>query len=101
MNASKRSEPRARRMADSTGWNLNRRWQLEAINGGVAPDPEPEQDGLWWLISRHASGTASAYVVQRRIRQTYPNVETKVVNTRDTPKEWDAEIWARHKETWQ
>lgn len=95
-------EARNRRAAQSLAWNADREDLIALIE--VDEDEHRKLakrtavDGDWYRISRHTR-VRPAYVVQRLIRQRHPLLETRVRDVVDSPDLWEAEIWARRRQT--
>lgn len=78
--------------------NVSRRFHLECISKGVVvPGLEANERGFY-RVSYHHAGVASAWVQQTKIRATWPNLKTHVVDVSQQPCEWNAEIWVKRKD---
>jgi hypothetical protein len=84
----------AEHRARSIVLNLDRKHHLECISKGVAVPGIHEKEG-WQRVSYHVAGMHSAGVQQAKIRKQYPNLSTMVINVKEQPCDWDAEIWVR------
>lgn len=81
--------------------NRDTRKHAECLNAGVKPETlglHERGDG-WVVIGWFCAGKRSAWVQAHKIRNQFPNLETKVFDTADMPVEWKAELGVRHKAT--
>ncbi len=69
-------------------WNVNRRSHIALIRAGINPGIKPDEDGFY-TVSFHNT-TNGAYAVQNRVRNEFPELDTRVRKSDDT--EWKAVI---------
>lgn len=85
-------EREANNMARSIVLNTSRGFHCDCISKGVAvPGLTPDSEG-YYTVSYHMAGMQAAWVMQSRLRKSYPNLLTRVVNVADTGVEWAAEV---------
>lgn len=85
--------------ARSTLLNLNRKFHLDCVSRGIEIPGVMRDEKGWHRVSFHVAGCRSAWVQQAKIRALYPTLDTKVMDVKDKPCEWNAELWVKLKET--
>ncbi len=79
-------------------WNVDSAHIAECLSKGVDMGDRTLKDNEGWLrIGRYAAGKESAWVQAHKLRAKWANLETQVRGTPDN--EWQAEVWARVRET--
>lgn len=88
-------------VAQSMMWNVDTQRLLKSINEGVSVSDKTHvrADG-WALVGRYAAGKPSARVQAHKIRQRWPDIDTKVIGT-EGERPWQAEVWAKRRGTSQ